>query len=147
MLDLGSVEDDFDFSKRDEEEARLENLAFRKGIPVEDPLPYQNHAIHGAMVTDLLKSPEAKTWDPAKRQAAVRHWILHVKWENPSSALQLSNIFGFADIAQQISMEMGPPQTEFAGPEQQPPQAAVQQQPEAQGVSEPPPPQVGVGQG
>lgn len=147
MLDLGSVEDDFDFSKRDEEEARLENLAFRKGLPVEDPLPYQNHAIHGAMVTDLLKSPEAKTWDPAKRQAAVRHWVLHVKWENPSSALQLSNIFGFADIAQQITMEMGPQQAPPASPEQQPPQAAVQQQPGAQGVPEPPPPQVGVGQG
>lgn len=149
MLDLGAVEEEFDSSRRDEDEARMENLQFSRELPVEDPQPYQNHAIHGGVITDLLKSPIVKTWGPERRGALVRHWILHVSWENPASAMQLAQVYGMFDLQQEIAARSGPPAAPPPPQEQGqpaiPPQGGEMAPPSPQGgdMTTPPPPQGG----
>jgi hypothetical protein len=137
MLDLGSDEKEAAMVTRDDERGRLENLAFGRGEPVEDPMPWENHDVEYDIHTDLLKSPEIKTWPPERRQALVRHTILHVKWKNPQNALQLAAVFGMADVTQEIQQTMAlqaqaaqqgqPPQPPQP---QQPPQPPQQPQPD-----------------
>jgi hypothetical protein len=45
---------------RDDDHARLENLAFGRGEPVEDPMPWENHDVEYDIHTDLLKSPKSR---------------------------------------------------------------------------------------
>lgn len=112
MLEVGGIEDATDILKRDEDQARLENLDVSKGIGLESPMPWENHQIHYEFHTDLLKSPEIKVWSPAQRDELVRHVILHARFINPTNALMLAQQFGYADLVQQIMpmvMPAGPP--------------------------------------
>lgn len=106
MLDLGSQDELNDLIQRDENRAHLENLAFTRAEPVEDPMPWENHDIEYEIHTDLLKSQEIKSWPPEQRAALVRHVILHVKWKNPMNALQLASVFGMKDVVQEIQETM-----------------------------------------
>lgn len=138
MLDLGSYQEATDLLGNDEDHARLENLSFTKGEPVEDPMPWENHDVEYEIHTSLLKSPEIKSWPPEQRAALVRHVILTVKWKNPQSALQLAMVFGMQDVAQEIQQLMalqaqttapqappqGPPPPGGEAPPQAPPAPA-----------------------
>jgi hypothetical protein len=115
MLDLGSAQETADLMGRDEDHARLENLSFTKGEPVEDPMPWEDHDVEYEIHTDLLKSPEIKGWPPEQRAALVRHVILHVKWKNPQNALQLAAVFGMQDVVAEIQQTMLV-QQQFASP-------------------------------
>jgi hypothetical protein len=106
MLDLGSYQETTDLLGADEDHARLENLSFTKGEAVEDPMPWEDHDVEYEIHTNLLKSPEIKSWPPEQRGALVRHVILHVKWKNPQSALQLAMVFGLQDVVQEIQALM-----------------------------------------
>lgn len=106
MLDLGSAEEEATLAVIDEEHARLENLAFERGQPVEDPMPWEDHDLEYELHTALLKSPKIKSWAPEQRAALVRHTILHVKWKNPTNALQLAAVFGLNDVVQEIQQTM-----------------------------------------
>jgi hypothetical protein len=141
MLDLGSMTEQVDLLGVSEDHSRLENLSFTKGEPVEDPMPWENHDVEYEIHTNLLQSPEIKSWPPEQRAALVRHVILHVKWKNPQSAMQLAMVFGMQDVAQevqsliQIQAGSAPPPAP-GGP---PPQGGAQ--PPQGGPSGPPPPQ------
>jgi hypothetical protein len=129
MLNLGSQEEEAALVARDDEHARLENLLFTRGEPVEDPMPWENHDVEYDVHTDLLKSPEIRSWDPQKRLALVRHTILHVKWKNPQNALQLAAVFGMQDVTQEIQQTMMVMQQATAPPPGAPPQQPSPQQP------------------
>lgn len=130
MLDLGSAQETTDLMGADEDHARLENLSFTKGEPVEDPMPWEDHDVEYEIHTNLLKSAELKSWPPEQRAALVRHVILHVKWKNPQSALQLAMVFGMQDVAAEIQALMGLQQSLApAAPPQAPPQAGGPQGP------------------
>jgi hypothetical protein len=131
MLDLGSMQEAVDLLGAAEDHARLENLSFTKGEPVEDPMPWEDHDTEYEIHTNLLQSPEIKSWPPEQRATLVRHVILHVKWKNPQSALQLALVFGMQDVAMEVQQLMllqaqsapqAPPQAQ--GQEQAPPASA-----------------------
>jgi hypothetical protein len=130
MLNLNASEQEAALIARDEEHARLENLGFTRGEQVEDPMPWENHDVEYDIHTDLLKSPEIKSWAPEQRQALVRHVILHVKWKNPQNAMQLAAVFGMQDVLQEIQQTMMiqqsvvPPAPPAAPPQGAPPQGA-----------------------
>jgi hypothetical protein len=119
LLNLGFMEEQQVTMHRDEELARFENLQLLRGIPVDDPQPWEAHDVQADIHADALKTPEFKKLPPEAQMAAVRHWVLTVKWINPQSALQLASIFGMVDIQQSILAEMQPP----PGAPQQPPMA------------------------
>jgi hypothetical protein len=137
MLDLGSYQENTDLIGNDEDHARLENLSFTKGEQVEDPMPWENHDVEYEIHTNLLKSPEIKSWPPEQRAALVRHTILTVKWKNPQSALQLAMVFGMQDVAQEIQQLMAL-QAQTAAPQAPPQEGAA---PPQQGGEAPPPAQ------
>lgn len=124
MLDLGSSAEQVDLMGADEDHARLENLSFTKGEPVEDPMPWEDHDVEYEIHTNLLKSPEIKGWPPEQRAALVRHVILHVKWKNPQSALQLALVFGMQDVAAEVQSLMQLQAISSAPPPAAPPQGA-----------------------
>lgn len=132
LLNLGSQEEEAAMVARDSEHARLENLSFTRGEQVEDPMPWENHDEEYEVHTDLLKSPEIKSWSSDQRRALVRHVILHVKWKNPQNALQLAAVFGMQDVLQEIQQTMAIQQSVTQPPPPQAPQPGGQpQQPQA----------------
>lgn len=104
-LEMGSVEDAYDFDRRDEELARLENIAFDEGRPVTSPDFFENHDLHQRLHADKLKSVGAKLWSPEQRSAAIHHLLEHVKWINPQAAMQLALMYGDEQLVQQINQE------------------------------------------
>jgi hypothetical protein len=102
MLEVGGIEDATDILKRDEDQARLENLDVSKQQGIDPPMPWENHQIHYDFHTDALKSPEIKTWSPQQRDELVRHVILHAKFINPTNAMMLAQQFGYTDLVAQI---------------------------------------------
>lgn len=120
MLEVGGVEDATDMVKRDEDQARLENLDVSKNVAIDTPMPWENHQIHYEFHTDVLKSPEIKQWTPEQRDELLRHTILHAKFINPQSALMWAQMFGYQDLVQQIMPMIGPtqaPQESAGGPQ------------------------------
>jgi len=136
MLEMGSSAETADLVGKDEDHARLENLSFTKGEPVEDPMPWENHDVEYEIHTDLLKSSQIKQWPPEQRQALVRHVILHVKWKNPTNALQLAAVFGMQDVVAEIQQTMMI-QQQFASP---PPVAGTPPEGQAQPAAQQAPP-------
>lgn len=136
MLEIGGIEDATDIIKRDEDQARLENLEVSKGQPLEPPMPWENHTVHYESHTDTLKSPDLKTWPPAQRDELVRHVILHARFINPQNALMLAQQFGYTDLAQQIMPMVAASQ---APPGGTPPQGASGPPPQGGPPGAPPP--------
>jgi len=99
-------------------------LSFTKGEMVEDPMPWEDHDVEYEIHTNLLKSAEIKSWPPEQRAALVRHVILHVKWKNPQSALQLALVFGLQDVAAEVQALMNL-QTQVAPPQAPQPEGAA----------------------
>lgn len=117
MLEIGGgVEDATDVLRRDEDQARLENMDVSKGMTIDPPMPWENHQIHYEFHTDQLKSPEIKSWSPAQRDELVRHVILHARFINPQNALMLAQQFGYTDLVQQIMPMVQPPAAPPPGP-------------------------------
>lgn len=103
MLEVGGVEDATDIMRRDEDQAQLENLDASKGQPLAPPMPWENHQIHYDFHTDVLKSPEIKSWSQDQRDELVRHVILHARFINPTNAMMLAQQFGYTDLVEQIA--------------------------------------------
>ncbi len=104
-LEMGSVEDAYDFDRRDEELARLENIAFDESRPVKSPDFFENHDLHQRLHADKLKSVGAQMWDEEQRSAAIHHLLEHIKWINPQAAMQLATMYGDQQLIAQITQE------------------------------------------
>lgn len=117
MLEIGGIEDATDMLKRDEDQARLENMDVGKSKPVPMPQPWENHEIHYEFHTDVLKSPEAiGQWSQEQRDELIRHVILHAQFINPSNAMMLAARFGYQDLVQYIQQQQLMAM-QFAGPQ------------------------------
>lgn len=121
MLQLGTSIEDQDIVAKDEDQSRLENLGFTRQQPVDDPMPWEDHDLHYEIHTNLLKSAEIKGWQPQQRTALIRHTILHVKWKNPTNALQLAAVFNMQDVIQDIQQTMQIQQSMLPPPMPPPP--------------------------
>lgn len=119
-LEMGTVSDAWRDAREDDEAALLENKAFREGKDVRAPEFFQNHDIHYKTHTSQLKSAESQTWEEQKRLRLLAHVILHVKFQNPQSAILLAQQYGMPELVQDLmqpqgaSVTPGPPTT--AGP-------------------------------
>jgi hypothetical protein len=130
MMEMGTVEDVWDFSRRDIEAARLENAAITEGRPVEPPQFYENHLLHYQIHADQLKAPEVKLWPIPQRQALMAQLLKHEEFINPVSAAQHAIDYGLQGLLKPQTMQayqqslMPPPPAPGqppAGPPQGPP--------------------------
>lgn len=103
LLEMGSIEEQFDYDRQDEEAARLENAAAEKGKDLKRPEFFENHAIHYRQHTTSLKAPSSQRWPQERRLALVRHTIDHAKYINPQTALAIAQEYGLTDLVAELS--------------------------------------------
>lgn len=140
MLEFGTLEDQFDVDKQDEEAARLENTLAEEGKPFEDAMFYENHDLHYRLHTEQLKSAGGKQWDKPLRDTLLRHAITHVLFINPQSAAQLAQQYGFTDLMEKPEIQAVMQQQAMGqAPAPQDPNAAPPA-PEVAGAQAPAPP-------
>jgi hypothetical protein len=128
-IDLPGLEAAQEDAQRDEKEAKIENLALANGSPIAPPEFYQSHQVHYISHTDLLKSPESKSFSPEQKNALISHVILHMRFIDPVAAFNLAQEVGMPGLVpmpQQLMMPVegppGPPGP--AGPPGEPPPQA-----------------------
>lgn len=109
LLEMGSVEEGFDFQRTDENQARMENKALGEGMPIDIPHFWENHQIHYDVHTHVLKSPESKGWAPEQRRALIAHTILHARFINPMSAMQVAMEEQIPEVMPAIQAMLPPP--------------------------------------
>lgn len=132
LLEMGSAEEGFDMARADENQARNENkqaqelppmdpMQMMPGAPPQFPqLPpphfWENHQVHYNIHTYQLKSAEVKSWRPEQIRALVAHTILHARFINPQSALQIAMEEGIQEVVPMIMQMMQPPPGAPPGP-------------------------------
>ena len=120
MLEMGTIEDQYDYDRQDEELARLENAQVEETGQIGKPDAFENHELHYRVHTDVLKSATAKQWQPERRQMMIAHLIMHVRYINPQSAIQLATEYQMPELVQDLMAQMQAAQAS-AGPQQAPP--------------------------
>lgn len=141
LLDSRGIGEFQQEKKRDEEKARLENLALQKGQFVDPPLPFDDHMIHYTQHTDQMKSPEFETWPDEKQKELFAHTLVHMKFIDPNQAIQTALELGMVDLIpllQPAQMPMGPQASVVQGA---PPVEGGQGEQGPQGPQGQPPPQ------
>lgn len=103
LLEMGTIEEQFDYDRQDEEAARLENAAFERGKETHKPEFFENHAIHYRQHTTALKAPSSQGWPQDRRIALIRHTIEHAKYLNPQTALAIANEYGLTDLVGELT--------------------------------------------
>ena len=110
LLEMGSMEDAFDFAKTDENQARWENLQLSDGRPTDVPHFWENHQIHYTVHSYWLKSAEGRLASPMARRAVIEHLVLHARFINPQSALQIGQEEQVGpEIMMQVQAMLPPP--------------------------------------
>jgi hypothetical protein len=94
MLEMGELDQAYDYARHDEDLARIENNDLEAGNQLANPEFFQNHNIHYQVHSDALKNAESRTWQPQQRLMMINHLIWHVDFMNPQSALQLAQSYG-----------------------------------------------------
>jgi hypothetical protein len=97
LLEMGSLEEAMDGAKTDENQARWENVQFGNGNGAPDPEPWEDHDMHYQSHTQWLKSPEGRSAVPEIRMMVIRHAVLHGRYINPQSALQIAQDMNVQD--------------------------------------------------
>ena len=90
VLDMGGMEDIFEYAQIDEEMITIENAAAEDGDPVAEPRFFEDHTKHWAGHVNKLKSPAVLNWPPAARMGLLAHAIQHAKYINHAAAYQMS---------------------------------------------------------
>jgi len=131
MMELGSTDDAYDFSRRDIDRARVENSTLVAGGQPQLPMFYDNHKLHYDIHADQMKAMETDNWPPEQKLAMLAHIIKHAEFMNPQSAAQLALEYNLVQILkpttqmlimQQQQAQMGaPPQGQPPGPVVSPP--------------------------
>ena len=117
LLEMGSLEETFDLVKADERQARLENKDLQGGQPPEPPHFWENHQVHYTEHTLFMKSPGWKSLGPPVKQALVAHVVMHARFINPQSAMQIAMQEGMPELIPQIMQMMQGMSGGGAGPE------------------------------
>lgn len=109
QLEMGAIEENFDIAKTAENQARLENKELGQGQPPANPHFWENHQVHYNIHTNLLMSPEVRNWSPLQVRALIAHTILHARFVNPQSALQIAMEEGIQEVIPAIQAMLPPP--------------------------------------
>lgn len=110
MLDSNGIGEFQEEKRRDEEKARLENLAFGRQEFVEPALPFDDHMIHITQHTDQMKTPEFDVWSDVQKKEIYTHTLYHMKFVNPQAAIQTALELGIPDIIPLLQpVQMAPP--------------------------------------
>lgn len=139
MLEMGSIDEGIDVAKTDENQARLENKISMDGGTLPIPHFWEHHQIHYTEHTLLMKSPVWGSMDPAVQKQHIGHTVLHARFINPFSALQIAQEEGLIELIPLIQGML--PQ---GGPLGVPGAAAPGQSVPAPQQPTPPPPNVGM---
>lgn len=105
--------------------------------PVDNPHFWENHLIHYNVHTTWLKSPEGRSAPPTIRHYMILHVVLHGRFINPQSALQIAIEEGIQEVIPMLQALVAPPPPAQGAPAT--PQAPAQPAP-PQGQAAPPPP-------
>jgi hypothetical protein len=140
MIELSTIEDAYDYARKDEDEARIENATLEKGAPLHVPEFWENHQIHYRVHTDLLKGSSTHAWPPEKRDLLIQHLIGHVKYQNPMSAIELATQYGHPELVQDLIAKLQAQQVQQAAAPQAGPTHPPSPAPPAGPTPQPQPP-------
>jgi hypothetical protein len=126
LLEMGAVDDGIDVAKTDENQARLENKVSMDGGTLPIPHFWEHHQIHYTEHTLLMKSPVWGSMSPEQQKQHIGHTVLHARFINPQSAMQIAIEEGLTELIPLIQgmLPQGgpPPAAPPAGPTGPPPQ-------------------------
>lgn len=123
LLELGAVEETFDLVKADERQARLENKGLQEGALPPNPHFWENHQVHYTEHTLLMKSPSWASLGPEMQRAHIAHVVLHARFINPQSALQIAMEEGITEVIPMIQAMLAPQMGQVGNPAPPPPPA------------------------
>ena len=135
MLEIGGLEEAYDFARQDEAQARLENKELQEGKPLNPPRFWENHQTHYSLHAHQLKSAETRMWDPTLTRTLIAHSILHVRYFDPMAAMHMAQEEQMPELIP-IIQPLLPPPPPGMGPQGPPPPGG-----------EPPPPGMDQGMG
>lgn len=142
MLEMGELDSAYDFARRDEDLARIENHNLESMGQIAPPEFFQNHNIHYQVHTDELKNAKTLGWPEQQRLMLIAHVIYHVDFMNPASALALSQQYGMPPPPHALQLlEQQQMMQQAAAMGIMPPPGAPQGPPTQGGPSGPPSPQ------
>lgn len=90
VLDMGGMEDLYEYAQVDEQMINIENSEAEDGVPVAQPRFYEDHQKHWTGHINKLKSPAVMNWPSPARMGLLAHAILHAKYINHAAAYQMS---------------------------------------------------------
>lgn len=108
VLDLGGMEDVYEYARIDEDMINLENSSAEDGETLAEPRFFEDHQKHWTGHVNKLKSPAVLHWTPEARMGLLAHAILHAKYVNHAAAFQMSIEAGLVGLI--------PPPMEMFGP-------------------------------
>jgi hypothetical protein len=106
MMEMGTTEDLYDSTRRNEEQARQENAAFLQGGQVAEPEFFENHDVHFRVHSDELTSARSHQMPQETRMAHIRHLLLHIGFVNPAAALTYAQQYGLMDLVQKFQPQV-----------------------------------------
>lgn len=89
-LELGGMDDIYEYNRVDEDMINIENAMAEDGSPLPQPRFFENHQEHWTGHINKLKSPSVLSWPPEARMELLKHSILHSKYINQAAAYQMS---------------------------------------------------------
>lgn len=90
VLDMGGIEDIYEYNRIDEEMINIENSSAEDGLPLAAPRFFENHQEHWVGHINKLKSPAVMHWPQQARMNLLAHAILHASYINQAAAYQMS---------------------------------------------------------
>ena len=114
MLEMGSIDEGIDIAKTDENQARLENKMTLDNGSLPIPHFWEHHQIHYTEHTLLMKSPAWTGLSVETQRQHIGHTVLHARFINPQSALQIAIEEGLMELVPMIQAMI--PQAPPAGP-------------------------------
>ena len=90
VLDMGGMEDIFEYAQIDEGMINIENSEAEDGAQLAAPRFFEDHTKHWAGHVNKLKSPAILSWPPEARMGLLAHAIQHAKYINHAAAYQMS---------------------------------------------------------
>lgn len=90
VLDMGGMEDLWEYAQVDEEMINIENSEAEEGGQIAQPRFFEDHTKHWAGHINKLKSPAVMNWPPEARMGLLAHAILHAKYINHAAAFQMA---------------------------------------------------------
>lgn len=90
VLDLGGMDDIYEYNRINDDMVNIENGQAEDGQPIAAPRFYEDHQAHWTGHINRLKSPAVMKWPSPARMGLLAHAILHAAYINHAAAYQMS---------------------------------------------------------